>query len=120
MDFGRARRNRGCQFVASSTAKKPVWRKRRLSVFAVASSTDTLDAAPAAALAALLGVLAHEPVLDAFARKLADRLPVAEVEAAEGYLSVEDAARYLACKPQRIYDLRSQGRLRCSRTEVAC
>jgi excisionase family DNA binding protein len=31
----------------------------------------------------------------------------------EPYIGVEEAARYLACDRQRIYDLKSQGRLRC-------
>ena len=84
-------------------------------------STDTLvDAAPAAAFAALVGALASEPVLNALARKLADRLPQPEAEQAEGFLSVDEAARYLACKPQRIYD--SGRRVACgaARTAAAC
>jgi excisionase family DNA binding protein len=31
----------------------------------------------------------------------------------ERFIGVEDAARYLACERQRIYDLRSQRRLHC-------
>ena len=96
-------------------------KRRRLSVAGVDLSTDTLvDAAPAAAFAALVGALATEPVLDALARRLADRLPQPEAEQPEGFLSVDEAARYLACKPQRIYDLRSQGRLRCCKDGSAC
>ena len=52
----------------------------------------------------------------AFVDALADRLAVAVIERLsqprESYMSVEQAAEYLACKRQRIYDLVSKRQLR--------
>lgn len=53
---------------------------------------------------ALVDVLAER-----VAALLADRHAPAEPD---GWLDVEQAAAYLSCQPKRIYDLRSQGRLR--------
>jgi hypothetical protein len=55
--------------------------------------------------------------LDALAAALAERIgaqsPRTTVGQPEPYLCVEEAARYIAATKQRIYDLNSQGRLRC-------
>jgi excisionase family DNA binding protein len=51
--------------------------------------------------------------LEAVARRAAE-LVLEELEVSSSvspFLSVEEAAEFLRCKPQRIYDLRSQGRL---------
>ncbi|HET7052463.1 MAG TPA: helix-turn-helix domain-containing protein [Solirubrobacterales bacterium] len=59
-------------------------------------------------------------VPDGLVELIAERaaeLVVAELAAREGspYLSVEEGAEYLRCKPKRIYDLTSQGRLPCAK-----
>ncbi len=59
---------------------------------------------------ALLAEL-DDAALDALAAKLAGRLNVAQSAEPEPYLTVEQAAEYLACKPKRVYDLCSQRRL---------
>jgi excisionase family DNA binding protein len=52
--------------------------------------------------------------LELVARRAAD-LVLAELDVSAGsvspFLSVEEAAEFLRCEPQRIYDLRTQGRL---------
>ena len=59
--------------------------------------------------------------VDAFAAALAERLQVLSAQAVddEPYWSAEQAAEHIACDKQRIYDLRSQGRLRCVKEGVA-
>ena len=56
-----------------------------------------------------------ESVIDLLADRLADRLRSQQDGDAPApsspYMTVEEAADYLRCKPQRIYDLLSQGRL---------
>ena len=44
------------------------------------------------------------------AELVADRVASSEPD---GWLDVQGAAEYLSCKPKRIYDLKSQGRIRC-------
>jgi excisionase family DNA binding protein len=54
--------------------------------------------------------------LDALAAALADRLGAHAATPSVGqepYWTAEQAAGYIAADKQRIYDLRSQGRLRC-------
>lgn len=54
--------------------------------------------------------------LDALARALAEKLGVHSASTTvepEPYLTAEQAAAYMAASKQRIYDLSSQGRLRC-------
>ena len=60
-------------------------------------------------------VLSDE-ALEAIAARAADlvldRLASERAEPpSSGYLTVAEAAAYLRCKPQRVYDLRSSGRL---------
>lgn len=61
-----------------------------------------------------LTVSADEAFLDAIAdgvaARLADRLSSAGAD--DPWMDVDQAAEYLACKPHRIHDLISQGRLR--------
>lgn len=45
------------------------------------------------------------------ARRVADELG----QPVQGWYNVQQAAGYLACKPQRIYDLVSLGRLKCAK-----
>ena len=53
-------------------------------------------------------------LVEAVARRVVELLGEQRQDAEpEPYLGVEDAARYLACGRQRIYDLHSQGRIRC-------
>jgi excisionase family DNA binding protein len=53
-------------------------------------------------------------LVEAVARRVAELLSAEQQPTApEPYIGVDDAARYLACDRQRIYDLRSQRRLRC-------
>lgn len=61
---------------------------------------------PVAISADLLDALA-----EALAERLADRLR-AELPEPRAWLTVAEAAEYMRCAPQRIYDLRSQGKLR--------
>ena len=65
--------------------------------------------------AAELRVAVPEDLIAAVAERvvdhLADRLPTGPAP----WLDVDGAAEYLACEPQRIYDLTSQGRLRAAR-----
>jgi excisionase family DNA binding protein len=56
--------------------------------------------------------------LDALSEQLVERLTEAMGlmnigHAVEPYWTAEEAAAYLACDRQRIYDLRSEGRLKC-------
>lgn len=49
---------------------------------------------------------------DQLACRVAERLAEVVVSPAEPYLDVEQAAEYLACDKDRIYDLKALGRLR--------
>ncbi len=51
-------------------------------------------------------------LLEAIAARAAELVEDRVAEAPEPWLDVHEAAEYLRCKPQRIYDLVSQGRLR--------
>ena len=51
-------------------------------------------------------------LLEAIAVRAADLVEDRSREEAEPWIDVEEAAEYMACKPQRIYDLVSQGRMR--------
>lgn len=57
---------------------------------------------------AVLEALADDPVAIAELREL---LVDGQAPDVDPWFNVEEAAEYLRCKPQRIYDLRSQGRL---------
>lgn len=61
--------------------------------------------------AALLSDL-DDAALDELALRLAPRLPQATPTVPRPYLTVEEAADLLRCRPQRIYNLVSAGRLR--------
>ena len=50
-------------------------------------------------------------LLEAIAARAAELIEDRRREEAEPWIGVEEAAEYLACKPQRVYDLTSQGRL---------
>ena len=50
-------------------------------------------------------------LLEAIATRAAELVEDRVAEAPEPWLDVQEAADYLRCKPQRIYDLVSQGRL---------
>ncbi len=53
-------------------------------------------------------------LVEAVAQRVAELLSAEQrTTEPEPYIGVEDAARYLACGRQRIYDLHSQGRIRC-------
>lgn len=55
-----------------------------------------------------------EEVLEAIARRAAALVlerQALEREQASPYVSIEEAAEFLRCKPRRVYDLRSSGRL---------
>lgn len=54
-----------------------------------------------------------EAVASRVADLLADRLE--RNGGPDPWLDVEDAARYLACEPHRVYDLAASGRLRCAK-----
>jgi excisionase family DNA binding protein len=62
---------------------------------------------------AIVAALADSPELvNAIARLLAAQIEATEAESEQSdWLTVEEAAKYLRCKKQRIYDLTSQGRL---------
>lgn len=61
--------------------------------------------------AALLDAL-DDDALEVLARRVASRLS-SPGRPASPWLTVAEAAEYLRCKRQRIYDLVSQGRLEC-------
>jgi excisionase family DNA binding protein len=63
---------------------------------------------------ALLAEL-DDPALDQLAELLAPRLPDRADAAPSPWLDVAEAAAYLRCKPQRIYDLRHAGSLAAHR-----
>ncbi|HEX2161691.1 MAG TPA: helix-turn-helix domain-containing protein [Thermoleophilaceae bacterium] len=70
-------------------------------------SPATLDAF----LDDLVDRLAERPdALDRLAAKLAERVGTS-VPATDEWLDVNGAAKYLACKPQRLYALKSAGRI---------
>lgn len=48
-----------------------------------------------------------EAIVDQVVDELAARLPIPP----EPYLTVSEAAEYLACRPKRIYELKAQGRV---------
>jgi excisionase family DNA binding protein len=50
--------------------------------------------------------------VDQLARRVAELTATKATGTREGYLDVEEAASYLACDKDRIYDLKSMGRLR--------
>lgn len=50
-------------------------------------------------------------LLEAIAARAAELVEDRTVESPQPWIGVEEAAEHLACKPQRIYDLVSQGRL---------
>jgi excisionase family DNA binding protein len=55
-------------------------------------------------------------VLESVARRAAElALSEAGAVGADGWLDVDQAAEYLACKPHRVYDLVGEGRLRCEK-----
>jgi excisionase family DNA binding protein len=54
-------------------------------------------------------------VLEAIARRAAAIVAESLSTEPQAFIGVEQAAEHLACKPQRIYDLVSQGRLGCHR-----
>lgn len=49
--------------------------------------------------------------LDALAAKVADRLRSLKADEPEPWITVDQAAEHLGCKPRRIYDLVSQHRI---------
>ncbi len=61
--------------------------------------------------AASLTVDVPPELLEAIAARAAELVEDRGAAAAEPWIGVEEAAEYLRCKPQRIYDLVSQGRL---------
>ena len=71
--------------------------------------TDAWSAEQANGLALVVPPALVELLAARVVELLADRLPGAELPS---YLTVEQAASYLACRPHRIYDLVSQRRLR--------
>jgi excisionase family DNA binding protein len=64
-----------------------------------------------ALVAALLAEL-DDDALDVLAKRLAPRLAAQAEPKTDRWLTVEDAAAYLGCAKQRIYNLVSQRRLR--------
>jgi excisionase family DNA binding protein len=58
-----------------------------------------------------LAIPLPQQLVDEIARKVADLISDQHAPAPD-YLTPAEAADYLRCKPQRIYDLTSQGRLR--------
>lgn len=52
-----------------------------------------------------------EETVTAIAKRVADELG----QPVEGWFNVQQASSYLACKPQRIYDLVSMGRLKSAK-----
>ena len=53
--------------------------------------------------------------VEAIARRAAAIVTESTAGTAQPFIGVDEAAEHLACKPQRIYDLVSQGRLDCHR-----
>jgi len=56
-----------------------------------------------------------ELIAERVAERVAATLPERPSTADDGYLDVGAAAVYLACDPQRVYDLVYAGRLRCAK-----
>jgi excisionase family DNA binding protein len=52
-----------------------------------------------------------DALLESLAVRVADLLAERFPETPEPYLTVEEAATYLACAPKRIYELKAQGRI---------
>jgi excisionase family DNA binding protein len=55
-----------------------------------------------------------EPLIEAVAKRVAEKLAGRE-SVADPWLDVDEAADYLRCSRQRIYDLVSEGRLRVAK-----
>jgi excisionase family DNA binding protein len=78
------------------------------------NGTERLTGPSLADSAAFEVVANHDLLVEAVALRVAELLLTQQRPAEpEPYIGVEEAARYLACDRQRIYDLRSQRRLRC-------
>jgi excisionase family DNA binding protein len=75
------------------------------------SGTPLPGLAPGTALAV---VVDPDALVEAIARRAVELLGECQEPAEpEPYIGVKEAARYLACDEQRVYDLRSQRRLHC-------
>lgn len=60
----------------------------------------------------VLTVAASDGFLDELTERVLSRiLPLVQTSRTSPYMNVSEAADHLRCKPQRIYDLRSSGRL---------
>jgi excisionase family DNA binding protein len=82
---------------------------RGLDPYGRATLAGYAGSGSAVAFGALLEELA-ERIAERLAEKLEERRWATPQEACE-LLSVQEAAEVLRCKPQRVYDLRSAGRL---------
>lgn len=60
-----------------------------------------------------VGLQLPDDVVEAIARRAAELVlqRLDDLAPASEWLSIDEAAAFLRCKPQRIYDLRSDGRL---------
>lgn len=59
-----------------------------------------------------LSLAVPDDLVEALAERVVDLLAERLPERPEPWLNVEGAADYLACKPDRVYDLKREGRLR--------
>lgn len=62
--------------------------------------------------AGALSLLVPDDLVDAIARRVVELLPTSQTTEDDPWLDVEEAAERLRCPTSRIYDLKSQQRLR--------
>src|SRR3954447_14480229 len=85
----------------------PRRRRRALPVAPVAVAGD-----PAGARMSPFQIDLPDDALGEIAARVAEILAAQQRPAQHRWMTIEEAAEYARCKPQRVYDLRSSGRLR--------